>query len=96
MKYSKEIKEKAMKYRETHTQAETCGAYGISKSAIKSWRKQIRETGRLTEKPIVRSWRKIDPEKLKLDVEANPDDFNLERALRFGCSEEGIRKAMKK
>jgi len=96
MKYSKDLKEKALMHRETHTQAETCEAFGISASAIKMWRRQIKTTGKLENKPIVRSWRKIDPEKLKVDVAENPDDFIRERAVRFECSEEGMRKALKK
>jgi len=94
--YSKDLKEKAIAYRESHTQAETCEAYRISTSAIKSWRRQIRETGKLETKPLIRSWRKIDPEKLKADIAENPDSYNAERAERFNYSEEGIRKAMKK
>jgi transposase len=94
--YSKDLKEKALAYRENHTQEETCEAFGISATALKSWRRQYKETGTLESTPQKRRWRKIEPGDLLLDVHNNPDDFNHERAERFGVSSEAIRQAMKK
>ena len=94
--YSKDLKERAVAYRSNHTQRETCEVFGISTYAIKSWVKQQRESGNLDRKPMKRSWRKIDPEKLKADVAEHPDDFDSERAERFGCSRQGIASARKK
>jgi transposase-like protein len=94
--YSKDLKEKALAYREKHTQKETCETFGISANALKEWRRQIKNTGTLERKPEVRRWRKIEPGELMLDVHRNPDAFNYERAERFGCSTEAIRMAMQK
>jgi transposase len=94
--YSKDIKEKALAYRLKHTQRETCEIFGISANALKTWRKQLKNTGTLESKPKKRRWRKIEPGDLLLDVHRNPDGFNHERAERLGCTGEAIRKAMKK
>ena len=89
MSYDKKIREQALKYVESHTQAETAEVFGISVSAIKDWQK-------LEKKALERSGRKIKEEGLRADVEKYPDDFNWERAVRFDCTEEGIGKAMKR
>ena len=94
--YSKDIKEKALAYREKHTQKETCETFGISANALKEWRRHIKRTGTLERTPEVRRWRKIEPGELLLDVHRKPDAFNNERAERLNCSTEAIRKAMKK
>ena len=86
MSYDKVLRERAAFYRKTHSQKETCEAFGISASALKEWQKNHAETGSLENKPLVRTRRKIDPEKLKADIQARPDDFNDERAERFGYS----------
>jgi len=94
--YSKDIKEKAIAYRLTHTQKETCEIFGIGENTLKTWRRQQKNTGTLESTPKIRRWRKIEPDELLLDVLRNPDDFNDERAERFNCTGEAIRKAMKK
>jgi transposase len=96
MSYDKKVREQALKYKATHTQCETSEVFGVSVSAIKRWQKLQKETGSVEKKELTRSWRRIDPELLKADVEKYPEDFNWERAVRFGCHEEGIRKAMKR
>jgi len=45
MSYDKVLRERAVRYREQHTQEETCEACGISASALKQWHKQYNETG---------------------------------------------------
>ena len=58
--------------------------------------KQQRETGNVDRKPMKRSWRKIDPEKLKAYIKERPDAFFHEIALEFGSTGEGIRKACRR
>ena len=65
-------------------------------NTITDWKKLRAETGILANRELKRSWRKIDPEKLKADVKEKPDDFDSERAERFGCSRQGIESARKK
>jgi len=96
MSYDRKIREQALKYRTTHTQRETSEIFGVSVSAIKTWQKLQKEKGHVEKKKLKRGGRKIKKADLEADVAAHPEDFNLERATRFGCSEEGIRKAMKR
>jgi transposase len=96
MGYGKDLKERAVKYKETHSVKETAETFNVSESAIRGWEKQYQQTGNLDKKPLERKWRKIDPEKLRKDVKGHPDAFNRERAQRFGCTEEAIRLALKK
>jgi len=96
MSYDKKIREQALKYRGTHTQKETSEIFGVSVSAIKDWQKLQKEKGNVEKKKLFRKGRKIGEAELRADVEAHPEDFNWERAVRFGCTEEGIRKAMKR
>jgi len=96
MGYDKVLRERAVFYQEKHRQKETCEAFGISANALKEWQKKYAQTGSLENKPLERMWRKIDPAKLRADVQAHPDDFNDERAERFGCNGEAIRQALQK
>ena len=47
-------------------------------------------------KELHRGFRKIDPEKLKAYVEEHPDAYQSEMAEAFGCSESGIRDALRR
>jgi len=96
MRYDRVLRERAVCYREKHSQKETCQTFGISSSALKVWQKQYIEPGSLENKPLERTWRKIDPEKLRADVPAHPDDCNNARAQRFSCSGGAIRQALQK
>ena len=92
----KQLRELAVKYRETHTGKETCEVFEISASALKSWRKRHKEGGSPENKALNRKWRKTDPEKPRRDAEERPDDFNDERAQRFSRGAEAVRLALKK
>ena len=85
-----------LKYRTTHTLEKTSETFGISVSAIRDWEKIKKEQGNLKPKELKRTGRKIKKAELKADVEKYPEDFNWERAVRFKCTEEAIRKAMKR
>ena len=58
--------------------------------------KQLKETGDSGKKELHRSFRKIDPEKLKAYVAEHPDAYQTEMAEAFGCSESGIRDALRR
>ncbi len=70
--------------------------FKVSKLTIQKWEKQLKETGNLEKKDLHRSFRKIDPEKLKAYVAAHPDAYQSEMAETFGCSESGIRDALRR
>ena len=65
-------------------------------TTIRKWEKQLREEGHLEKKPVERSFRKIDPEKLRRYVADHPDAYQREMAKEFQCSESGIRDALKR
>ena len=97
MYYDKKFREIVLKHVEKgKTQGETQEIFGLGKNTITEWKKLREETGRLENRQLDGSFRKIDPEKLRKDVEEYPGDLNEERAKRFGCSKDGIRLAMKK
>ena len=97
MSYSKEFRERTIEYRQSgHTLEETHQIFKVAKSTIQEWEKQLKETGNLEKKPLHRSYRKIDPEKPKAYVAEHPDAYQSEMAEAFGCSESGIRDALRR
>ena len=96
MSYSVDLREKVLKYRAGHTLEKTSKTFEISVSAIRKWEKLQKDQGSLVPKELKRSGRKIKKKELESDVEKHPEDFNWERAVRFKCTEEAIRKAMKR
>ena len=97
MSYTKKCRERTIEYRQAgHTLEETHQTFKVSRSTIQIWEKQLKETGDLGKKELHRSFRKIDPEKLKAYVADHPDAYQLEMAKAFGCSESGIRDALRR
>ena len=97
MSYSKKYRERTIEYRQAgHTLEETHQIFKVSRSTIQIWEKQLKETGDLGKKELHRSFRKIGPEKLKAYVAEHPDAYQSEMAKVFGCSESGIRDALRR
>ena len=97
MSYSKRYRERTIEYRQAgHSLEATHQVFKVSKSTIQKWEKQMKETGNLEKKDLHRSFRKIDPEKLKAYVAAHPEAYQSEMAEAFGCSESGIRDALRR
>lgn len=97
MSYSKRYRERTIEYRQAgHSLEATHQVFKVSKSTIQKWEKQLKETGNLEKKDLRRSFRKIDPEKLKAYVAAHPDAYQSEMAEAFGCSESGIRDVLRR
>jgi len=97
MSYSKDLRERAVKYYISgHTLKETGEVSGAGINTISQWVKKYKETGDLSNKLLKRGFKKIDPEKLILFLEENPDAFLKETAEEFECSTEAVRKALKK
>jgi len=97
MSYSKDLRERALALVDAGMkQEEVRKLFNLGVNTITDWKKLRAETGSLANRELKRSWRKIDPEKLKTDVREKPDDFDSERAIRFGCSRQGIASARKK
>ena len=91
MSYSEDYRKRTIEYRQAgHTLEETHETFKVSRSTIERWEKQWKEEGSLENKPLHRSFRKIDPEKLKSYVDEHPDAYQSEMAQEFGCSQSGI------
>ena len=97
MSYDKKFKERVLALIDAgYKQEYIRKMFNLGANTITQWKKLRIETGGLEKKPLERRWRKIDPEKLKTDIEAYPNAFHKERAERFECSESGIKKALRK
>ena len=94
MSYSKDLRERALALVDSGMKQEKVRRlFGLGIITITNWKKLREETGSLCNRPLERNWRKIAPEKLRVDVSDHPDDFDEERAVRFGCSRTGIQSA---
>jgi transposase len=97
MSYDKKFRELVLSHVDAgENQEKVRKIFKIGKNTITQWKALRATTGDLVYEPPKRKYRKIDPEKLKADVAAYPDDFDEERAKRFSCSRGGIWSARKK
>ena len=97
MSYDKKFRECVMSHIDAGKNREKVRAmFKLGKNTIRQWEKLRIETGKLENRPLKRSFRKIDPDKLRADVKGKPDDFDEERAVRFGVSRTGIQSSRKK
>ena len=97
MGYSKDFRKRAVAYKnEGHTIEETSKVFAIGKSTLNQWLKKYRETGDLSNKPLNRGYKKIDPEKLKKYVQEHENIIQADMAKEFSCSIPGICKALKR
>ena len=97
MSYSEDYRKRTIEYREEgHTLEETHKVFKVSISTIRTWEKQWKEKGTLTPAPVVRGYKKIEPEKLRAYVRAYPDAYPKEIAKEFNCCETAIRQAFER
>ena len=97
MAYEKKYRQRVLKYLEAgHTQQATAETFGVSTATIKEWKKRIQTGEGLNVRDRQRRPKKIDPEKLRDYVLANPDAYISEIASEFGCVRSAVQKALKK
>ena len=98
MGYSVDLRMKAVKHRmeQSSSCADTAKAFGVGRSTVQSWVQRYEETGDLSDKPLSRKPKKIDPETLRAYVREHPDDTQREMADAFHCSNQAISKALKR
>ena len=97
MSYPTKYRERTIEYRKAgHTLEETHQTFRVSIATIRKWEKQLEEEGNLEKKPLHRSYKKINPEKLIAYVAEHPDAYQKEIAEEFGCSATAICLAMKR
>ena len=91
MSYSLDLRKCAVEYHlEGHSLRATTKIFGASPQTISNWVSQLKEEGTLDNKPLKRTFRKIDPEKPKKFIAENPDAYLREIKEEFNCSESGI------
>ena len=97
MSYSEDYRKRTIEYRgEGHTLEETHEVFNVSISTIRAWEKQWKENGTLAPAPVVRGYKKIEPQRLKTYVQEHPDAYLKEIALEFNCCETAVRKAFER
>lgn len=79
-----------------HTYLETGEVFKVSASAVYTWVHKYQDTGDLSNKPLNRTFKKIDPEKLRIYVREHPDETQEEIAAAFGCCNQAVSKALKR
>ncbi len=97
MSYPVKYRQRTIEYRqEGHTLEETSKVFKVTVPTIREWEKRLKEKGNLAPNTPERSFKKIDPEKLKAYLAEHPDAYQREMAKEFGCVESAIRKALKR
>ena len=97
MSKSKDLREAAVAYKKAGNSYEDTGkVFGVSASTVHRWVRQYEETGDLSNKPLNRGFKKIDPEKLKAYIAEHPDDTQQEVATVFGCCNQVISQAYRR
>ena len=79
-----------------HTFAQTGEIFGVGATTVRSWVVQYEETGDLSNKPLSRKPKKLDPDKLRAYVKDCPDATQQEIADEFGCCNQAVSKALKR
>jgi len=97
MQYPEIYRKRVIEYRQAgHTLKDTHEIFQISIRAIQNWKKRLAKTGEIKNKPVKRSFKKLDPEKLKTYIENHPDAYLKEIAQEFGCSAPAVLKALRR
>jgi transposase len=81
---------------ERHTIRETAAVFKVGKTTIENWETLLAETGSLEKRPLNRTFKKIDPEKLKAYVNEHNDDTLREIAEHFNCTIHAVDQALRK
>ena len=81
---------------EGHSQEEAHRVFKVGTSTIKAWKKLQAETGNLGKRELHRSFKKVDPEKLRANVSEYPDAYLKEIGAKLGCDESAVRKALRR
>ena len=98
MAYSVDLRMKAVKryLGSGDSFAQTGKIFDVGATTVRSWVEQYEATGDLSNKPLNRKPRKIDPEMLRVYVKEHPDDTQQEIADAFGCCNQAVSKALKR
>ena len=97
MSYTTKFREEVKKFiDEGNAISATAAQFSIGETTIKRWKKLKKETGSLEKRPLNRTFKKLDPEKLIAFLEENPDAYQREVAEHFGVVQNSIFEALKR
>ena len=97
MSYDEKFRKRTLEYRgEGHSLAQTSKIFKVAINTIRNWEKQLKAEGHLKNHTFIRSFKKIDPEKLRAYVKNNPDAYLREIAEVFQCCPNAVRKALQR
>ena len=97
MGYSEDLRKKAIEYlKQGNSQRETSGVFGVSLATINKWNQKHQKTGSVTNKPLERTFKKTDPDKLKAYIKKYPDAHLKGIGEEFGCSGMAVHYAFKR
>ncbi|HEF1856735.1 IS630 transposase-related protein [Bacillus thuringiensis] len=98
MTYTKKYKEQIIKFLEYgHTIKETAEIFHIGTTTIKSWKKQLKETGSLENKHTrIQLPSKLPDVELMAYIEEYPDAYLAEIAAQFNCTDSAVSRACKR
>ena len=97
MSYDEKFRRRTLEYRQKgHSLAQTSEVFNVAINTIRKWEKQLETEGHLRKHTFIRSFKKIDPEKLRAFVKEHPDAYLREIAEAFKCCQTAIRKALKR
>ena len=93
MAYSTDFRKRVMRLKDERglTFEQAAERFGVNIRSLFRWRRGV-EPKRTRNKPAT----KIDMDRLKEDIRKHPDDFQHERAKRFGVSQWGIGMALRR
>ena len=83
-------------YRSGYSQRETAEHFGIGETTVSQWYLIWLTTGSLAPKELSRTYKKIDPERLRAYVQEHPDAYLLEIAAQFSCSDTAVLNALRR
>lgn len=97
MSYDKKFRERVLSQVDAgKTQEEVRTMFGLGANTITQWKKLREERGELSNRPLERKAKKIDPEKLREYFASHPFAFDHEAAAEFGCTAQAIGKSRRK
>jgi len=97
MSYDKKFRERVLEHVEAgKTQEEVRKMFKLGANTITEWKKLRAETGGLENRELIRRPKKVCPEKLREYFAKNPEAFDHEAAVEFGCTAQAIGKCRRK
>jgi transposase len=83
-------------YNTSKSMDDTAKLFGVNRHTISRWNKYFSTTGSFNRKPLNRTFKKVDPQKLQEFYDKTPDALQKDAAEHFGVHRSSIQYALKK